>query len=338
MSELPFTARHVRKRIGRNVFEAPPRISVVITAHNDPAHIRETLDSVVKQKFREHEIIVVNDGTGPSEMFEREIRTRIEDVIYIKQREAGIGAARNTGIVHARGDLIAFIRSGDVWDEDFLSSQYIFLHRHELDLVYCNASIHAKNSVYRRTFTDQYPSEGEVTFASLVERRCNILTSGTMLRKQKLMDTGLFESGHIEKPTFHLWLRMAAAGARIGYQKKILVRSRIVLDKENDDPFERAEGERAVLERVRDTVELSADESQLIKKRIADLDIQLALEQGRTFLKSGDYTEAISAFRVANGLQPSLKLKAITWLTRLAPKTALKFATPPNKTNTHWAS
>ncbi len=338
MPELPFTARHVRKRIGRNVFDAPPRISVIITAHNDPAHIRETLDSVITQKFREHEIIVVNDGTGPTEMFEREIRARIEDIIYIKQREAGIGAARNTGIVNARGDLIAFIRSGDRWDEEFLSSQYIFLYRNNFDLVYCDASIHAKNSVYRRRFTDNNPSEGEVTFTSLVERRCNILTSGTLLRKQMLMDTGLFESGYIEKPALHLWLRMIKAGARMGYQERTLVRLRAALDRENDDPLSRPDGERAVLERVRNTVELSAEESTMIEKRIASLDTQLALEQGRTFLESGDYTEALSAFRVASGLQPSIKLKAITWLTRLAPKAALRFAASPMKANARWAS
>lgn len=336
MSESQFTARHIRKRVGRNVFDSPPRISVIITAHNDPAHIRETLDSVVKQKFREHEIIVVNDGTGASEMFEREMRMRIEDVIYIKQREAGIGAARNTGIEHARGDFIAFLRSGDIWDEDFLASQYIFLQRNNFDLVYCDAAIFASHSAYRRRFTDQYPSIGEVNFASLVERRCNVLTSGTLFRKQILMRSGAFETGDMAKPSFHLCLRMAKAGAIIGYQEKVLVRLRASHPSDHDDPVARAEGEKVVIERVRDTIDLSSAELSLVDRRIAELEMQIALEQGRTFLKSGDYTDALSAFRVANHLQPSFRLKAMTWLTRLAPKTALRLATPPNKTNTHW--
>src|SRR4029079_673314 len=111
------------KRVGRNVFGSTPRISVIIPAYNSTDFIEEALDSVLSQKYRDHEIIVVNDGSPDTEVFERTIRTRLEEITYIRQPNLGAGVARNTGIKHARGDLIAFLDSDDVWLPDYLASQ-----------------------------------------------------------------------------------------------------------------------------------------------------------------------------------------------------------------------
>lgn len=324
MSESDPQPRQIRKRIGRNVFDAPPRISVIITVHNQSAHIRETVESAVTQRYREHEVIVINDGSDDTNKLERELKMRFEDITYIRQRHAGKGVALNTGIEHARGQLIAFLNAGDVWQADFLASQFVFLERHGLDLVYCDASIFGTSSVYRRTFSEKYPSEGEVDASSLLSRKCNVLISGTLARKSAIVQAGQFEFGTVAKPGFHLWLRMAKAGARMGYQTKQLVKLRIQRDHLPEDSLERVELERDLFARISSSIYLTDTESQIVDRRIAELESQLAVEQGNSFLKSGDYTEAITAFRVANQYQPSLKLKAITWLTRVAPRTALR--------------
>ena len=110
--------QNISKRVGRNVFETPPRVSVVIPAYNAAKFIGETLDSAIGQKFREHEIIVVNDGSPDTTALERVLHTRLEEIIYIKQRNLGAGPARNTAIEHARGEVIAFLDGDDVWLPD----------------------------------------------------------------------------------------------------------------------------------------------------------------------------------------------------------------------------
>src|SRR5438445_4187602 len=157
MQEHEPLEKHISKRIGRNIFDSPPKISVVIPAYNVAEFICETLDSVLAQKFREHEIVVVNDGSPDTERFERAIRSRLEDVVYIRQRNAGAGAARNTAIEHARGHIIAFLDGDDVWLPDFLASQYVFLERNGLDMAYCDASLFGMQSAYRRTFMETAP-------------------------------------------------------------------------------------------------------------------------------------------------------------------------------------
>ena len=325
MSDPRPRIRQIRKRIGRNILASPPRISVVITAYNNSEHIRDTIESVLNQKFREHEIIVVNDGSDDTDALERELKFRFEDITYIRQRHAGPGAARNTGIENARGDLVAFLQAGDMWHNDFLASQYIFLERHAYDLVYCDAAIFGTHSPYRRNFFDTHPSRGPVSFQSLIERRCNVLISGTLARKSMIAKAGMFEHGGIAKPGLHLWLRMISCGSRFGYQQKQLVRRRVYRDEPQVDHLVRVEEEKELFERILATIEMSNADTRFVQRRVADLESRLAVEQGNSFLKSGDYTEALTAFRVADRHRPSIRIKAITWLTRLAPKAALRF-------------
>lgn len=338
MPESTQQPRQIRKRVGRNVFDAPPRVSVIITAYNKAQYIKETVDSVLAQKYREHEIIVVNDGSDDTDYLERELKVRMEDIIYIRQRHAGEGAARNTGIVNARGSIVAFLNAGDLWQPDLLASQNVHLERNGLDLVYCDAAIFGTKSVYRRNFMDRFPSAGEVSCMSLLERRCHVLMSGTVARKSHIVDAGMFADKNAPKPALHLWLRMAKAGARIGFQSKQLVKLRTERDGAEPDALARVENERNVYEHIRRTIELNAEETDIVCRRIAELEAELAAEQGHSFLKSGDYTEAIMAFRVANRHQHSLKLTAMTWLTRVAPKTAMRFSAANHPTGPIYTS
>jgi glycosyltransferase involved in cell wall biosynthesis len=317
MSERPF-----KKRIGRNVFDYKPKVSVVIPVYNSTDTIAECLNSVLTQKFREHEIIVVNDGSPDTERFERTIRGSMEDITYIRERNAGAGSARNLGIEHARADIIAFLDADDVWLPEFLASQYVFMQRHEYDMVYCNAQM--LNSAYRHTFMDDAPSEGEANFSSILDLRCNVITSGTLARKAKIIKAGMFEEERVRAHDFHLWLRMAKAGAKIGYQDKVLLKYRVGTDGISGDSISRVEREISAFERVRDTIQLDDEQQAIVTRRVAGLEADLAVEQGKSFLLSGNYREAAIAFRIANRHRRSLKLAAISWLARLAPRVLLK--------------
>jgi glycosyltransferase involved in cell wall biosynthesis len=327
MMEIDDPKTTIIKRVGRNVFERAPKISVVIPAYNVAAYIGEALASVAAQKFREYEVIVVNDGSPDTGEFEKAIRNHLEDVVYIKQRSAGAGTARNTAIREARGEIIAFLDADDIWLPDFLTSQYVFLQRNSFDLVYCDAILFGMNSAYRRTFMETAPSKGEANFESILDLECNVITSGTMARRQAIIDAGMFETERVRAHDFHLWLRMAKNGAKVGYQHKPLIKYRVHLDGLSGDSISRVEREINAFERVRQSIEMTPRELAIVERRIAGLEADLAVEQGKGFLLQGDYSGAAMAFRVANRHRRSLKLSVITLLTRLAPRTLLKFYT-----------
>lgn len=315
----------ISKRVGRNVFETPPRVSVVIPAYNAAEFIGETLDSAIGQKFREHEVIVVNDGSPDTEALERSLHTRLEEIVYIKQGNLGAGPARNTAIAHARGEVIAFLDSDDVWLPDYLALQLVYLERHALDMVYCDALLFGMNSAYRRTFMETAPSTGEADFEGILDLRCNVITSGTLARKQALIDAGLFEVERVRAHDFHLWLRMARSGAKIGYQTKPLLKYRVHTANLSGDSISRVEREIDAFERVRRTINLTPEQTVIVERRIAGLEADLAVEQGKSYLVKGEYTEAAVAFRVANRYRRSLKLTAAAFMATFAPSTLIKF-------------
>lgn len=312
------------KHVGRNVLSSQPKVSVVIPAYNVAEFIVETLNSVAAQNFREFEVIVVNDGSPDTLTFERAIHSRLDDIVYIRQPNAGAGSARNNAIRHARGDIIAFLDGDDVWMPEFLSSQYLFLMNGNYDMVYCDAFLTGLNSPYRRTFMETAPSNGYADFNAILDLRCNVITSGTMARKQSIIDAGMFEAERVRAHDFHLWLRMAKNGAKIGYQREQLLKYRVHVDSLSGDSISRVEREIDAFMRVRNTIELDEEQQQIVAHRLADFEADLAVEQGKAFLLAGDYREAAVAFRVANRHRQSFKLSVITWLAQHAPRMLLR--------------
>lgn len=314
----------ISSRVGRNVFSNVPRISVIIPAYNVAEHISATLESVIAQKFREYEIILVNDGSPDTERFEREINNYLEEIIYIKQSNAGASEARNTGIKHARGEIIAFLDGDDQWLPDFLASQYVFMGRHDLDMVYCDAFLFGDNSPYIRTFMESAPSHGDVTAASLLDLKCNVITSGTVVRREVLAAAGLFDTEDGLAHDFLLWLRIAKNGGKIGFQKKVLAKYRVHLNSLSGDSVNRMERSIFAFERAISTIDLTSGEKMIAERRIDDFRTDLKVESGKSLLLSGRNREAAEAFKQANTRRRSLKLSAVSIMARFTPGLLLK--------------
>jgi glycosyltransferase involved in cell wall biosynthesis len=100
-----------------------PKVTVIIPTYNHGQFISQTLESVFFQKFRDFELIVVNDGS-PDDT-EETLRPHIESgkIRYIRQENQGVAAARNRGAAEARGAYLAFLDDDDCWPPDKLEWQ-----------------------------------------------------------------------------------------------------------------------------------------------------------------------------------------------------------------------
>ncbi len=110
-------------------------VSVVIPVYNFDRYLEEAVASVRGQRYPDTEIIVVDDGseggTPPA------VARLGEDVRVVRRQHGGIGAARNSGVALATGELLAFLDSDDLWTEDSLASRVETLAQHpELDIVF----------------------------------------------------------------------------------------------------------------------------------------------------------------------------------------------------------
>lgn len=95
-------------------FQKRPTVSVVVPMYNAAPYLRACIDSVLKQTYKNIEIIAVDDGS-PDEC--AAIISSYDDprIRLIRQANRGLAGARNTGIRNARGRYIAFLDSDDIW-------------------------------------------------------------------------------------------------------------------------------------------------------------------------------------------------------------------------------
>ena len=107
------------------------RVSAVVPTYNRAHLVGEAIRSVLAQSLPVCEVIVVDDGStdGTKEAVGRLSDANPGLIRYIRQENAGPGAARNRGIREASGDWVAFQDSDDLWLPEKIAWQVDFLRR-----------------------------------------------------------------------------------------------------------------------------------------------------------------------------------------------------------------
>jgi len=136
-------------------------VTVVIPTYNRAAYLGEAIESVLNQRYRQFEVIVVDDGSMDDTPA---VAARYAGAIqYVWQPNSERGAARNHGLRLARGEFIAFLDSDDLWTPDKLDWDLDFFRRRaECGLVYADTLIVDAAKRPRRR-TRRRGREGRVT-------------------------------------------------------------------------------------------------------------------------------------------------------------------------------
>lgn len=167
---------------------APPMpvVSVVIPFYGRPASLRRALATVRAQDFVEPmETIVVNDGCHEDLSA---VMAEFPDVTFIRQENAGPGAARNRGIEGAQGEFVAFLDADDLWFPGKVRKQVAAMR--QADGAWSQHSfgvVTPAGRLLRRVDTSRYA--GNVLRETLLSFR--VQTSTVMVRRQCLNAEGL---------------------------------------------------------------------------------------------------------------------------------------------------
>lgn len=186
------------------------RLSVVIPLYNNSTVIGETLASALSQTVQEFELIVVDDGStdGGASLVEavRDVRVRL-----IRQPNLGVSAARNRGVLEARGEWIAFLDADDLWATAHLENLALAV-RHTgvigafINLIYESLRRPLISGKVRSQRVDDYFS-----FA-LANGGYPMSSSSVLLRRDRLVDAGLFAIGEGMGEDIDMWCRFALLG------------------------------------------------------------------------------------------------------------------------------
>jgi glycosyltransferase involved in cell wall biosynthesis len=172
-----------------------PTLSVVIPVYNDPDGIRLTLESVTGQTYPtdEYEILAVDNGSGDNTRHVIETYCeRYPDLVtlLVEDEIQGSYAARNEGIRHARGSLIAFIDADMTVRADWLESLVASHRKHGWDYAGCEMAMYTE----RETWTARYDTllRGFPVERYLRER--NFVQTGCLTTTQEVFESvGLFD-------------------------------------------------------------------------------------------------------------------------------------------------
>lgn len=109
----------------RSVTYPKDLISVIVPIYNVSPYLRLCLESIEKQTYQHFEVLLINDGSRDNskdiclEFVERDKRFK-----FIEQQNAGLSAARNTGILNAKGEFLTFIDGDDFIESNYLEELY----------------------------------------------------------------------------------------------------------------------------------------------------------------------------------------------------------------------
>lgn len=130
-------------------------VSVIIPTYNRENTIKESINSVLNQTYKDIELIVVDDGSSDGTI---DVVRSIKDsrLKYIQQENQGACVARNNGISIAAGEYIAFQDSDDAWSEDKLEKQVPILENNpEVDIVCCKTECTRSNGTFFTSLTNK---------------------------------------------------------------------------------------------------------------------------------------------------------------------------------------
>lgn len=302
-------------REGKGVGE---RVSVIIPAYNVARFLNETLKSLFLQTVQPYEVIVVNDGSPDTPELEAVLKPYGDRIHYLRQENRGLSGARNTGIRAATGDFIALLDGDDLWRPDYIEQQSSFLREHpEYDVVYCNALFFGESIYAGQEYMTVCPSVGEVDASALISRRCHVFVS-VMARARVLQQVG-FDEALRSSEDFDCWLRMVAAGYKIGYHRKVLVQYRKHRASLSADPTWMAESNLKVLRKASSLWPKDSVEGSLLDEATQRKSAELAAICGKLALRAQDVSGAITHFEQANEFYKSSKLRGVIALAKYAP-------------------
>ena len=198
-----------------------PKVSVIIPTYNRLPMLKEAVDSVLAQDFEDLELIVVDDSStdGTAEEM-KEYGGRDKLIEHTENR--GVSAARNRGILHAKGKYIAFLDSDDLWVKGKLKIEVAFLD---------------DNPHYPLCYTDEIwirkgkrvnPMLKHAKYSGWIFEKCLplciISPSSVMMKRTLFSKVGLFDEALPVCEDYDFWLRVSARFPIFFIDRKLIIK------------------------------------------------------------------------------------------------------------------
>jgi glycosyltransferase involved in cell wall biosynthesis len=275
-----------------------PKVSVIIPAYNAMPYLPETVASVLNQTYRDFEVLIVDDASTDSTL---DWLSNVTDprIRIITQANQGTPGARNTGIINASGEYLAFLDADDLWEPIKLESQVNLLDANpEIGLVDTWASLVDEdgNPLGKVIESD---ADGYV-FSKLIVRNTICCGSTPMVRRLCFEEVGVFSRELLFTEDWDMWIRISLK-YQFGLIRESLVSYRQHSKSKSKNWRGMSEDSLAILYRVIKIVD--QDKLQLVKNAISGVYVYRAWWS----LDEGDYCNAAIYLTEASKANPNVQ-------------------------------
>lgn len=223
-----------------------PLISILSSVYNERSYVEKTIDSVLKQTYKNWEWIILDDGSTDGT---GDILRGINDVrvkLFSQENTGAVARNMNKALKISRGDIIATIDGDDYWPENKLEVQLKSFDDQEVVLSYGECFL--VNSQGNRigyvevpkdsSIANNYPI-GSALKRLLVDVDCFICNTTVMYRKSSLLGVGGFVDTNGLFQDFSTWVRLSLSGrftpipACLGFYRKHFKSSSFTINQES---------------------------------------------------------------------------------------------------------
>lgn len=199
------------------------KVTAIITNYNRYISIKDAIESVFSQTYKDIEIIVVDDCSDiKANKYLKAYIPRIK--ILQLEKNSGISHARNAGAAEAKGDFIAFLDSDDLWLKDKITEQINFI-KEEKSLI-----CHTDEFWYRK---DRFVNSGKkhqkyggFIFDKILDK-CRVSPSSFFIEKKLFLSHQGFNENLKVCEDYDLFIRLSANNKFSYIPKKLIVKRAI---------------------------------------------------------------------------------------------------------------
>lgn len=203
--------------------EKAPRVSVIMGVYNGERFLRESVDSVLNQNYKDFEFIICNDcSTDASEVLLRQYAAQDERIVLLKnEKNMGLGATLNHCMTVARGELIARMDCDDRALPHRFAYQVQWMEQHpEVDVLGTNVEYIDDNG---DVFGHSHCEEDKVFSISDAVRASCVTHPTVMMRAETLRSVGGYTVNEwtTRAEDYDLWCKICASGGKIANAAEI---------------------------------------------------------------------------------------------------------------------
>ncbi len=183
-----------------------PKISIVMSVYNGEKYLRQSIESILSQSFKDFEFIIINDGsTDNSLKIIEEFKKKDERIELISRENKGLIYSLNEGVKSAKGEYIARMDADDVSMPNRLEKQLKYVE--EGGLAVCGSWANGiDNKGIKTRFLNYPPKADRIRFFTILHNP--FIHTSVMFRKDIYEKVGGYRSffKHIED--YELWTRI----------------------------------------------------------------------------------------------------------------------------------